>query len=189
MRLNRFRLSRPHPEERAHPSRPSGGKAVANGANGARVSRDSHNERDTPPPSRDKVSSGLCLSTRPSSIRGRGKCRARDAPAASRAKIESTQVSHHGHTGNTRHSPRDGFNGLLRALPGDRLSCHHPRRDALGIIGRLTSASRCQDHTASPSALTAPVLRRRSVHRIPHPTSVTIAKRPSSEAGWRERCG
>jgi hypothetical protein len=66
------------------------------------------------------------------------------------------------------------------------LSCHHPRRDALGIIGRLTSASRCQDHTASPSALAAPVLRRQSVHRIPRPTSVTIAKRPSSEAGWRE---
>src|SRR5437868_7890772 len=28
--------------------------------------------------------------------------------------------SHHGHTGITRHSPRNGFNGLLRTLPGDR---------------------------------------------------------------------
>src|SRR5216684_1866817 len=27
--------------------------------------------------------------------------------------------SHHGHTGFTRHSPRNGFNGFLRALPGD----------------------------------------------------------------------
>src|SRR5580692_4154498 len=36
------------------------------------------------------------------------------------AKVESTRVSHHGHTGITRHSPRDGFNSLLRALPGDR---------------------------------------------------------------------
>ena len=32
--------------------------------------------------------------------------------------VESTRVSHHGHTGNTRHSPRNGFNGLLRDLPG-----------------------------------------------------------------------
>src|SRR3954447_17555517 len=28
--------------------------------------------------------------------------------------------SHHGHTGYTRHSLRNGFNGLLRALLGDR---------------------------------------------------------------------
>jgi hypothetical protein len=35
-------------------------------------------------------------------------------------KVKSTQASHHGHTGITRHSPRNGFNGFLRALPGDR---------------------------------------------------------------------
>ncbi len=34
--------------------------------------------------------------------------------------VVSTRVSHHGHTGITRHSPRNGFNGFLRALPGDR---------------------------------------------------------------------
>jgi len=34
--------------------------------------------------------------------------------------VENTRVSHHGHTGFTRHSPRNGFNGFLRALPGDR---------------------------------------------------------------------
>ena len=39
--------------------------------------------------------------------------------------VESTRVSHHGHTGNTRHSPRNGFNGFLRALPGDR-ACLSP---------------------------------------------------------------
>ena len=37
--------------------------------------------------------------------------------ARSRAcRVESTRVSHHGHTGITRHSPRNGFNGFLRAL-------------------------------------------------------------------------
>jgi hypothetical protein len=39
--------------------------------------------------------------------------------------VVNTRVSHHGHTGNTRHSPRDGFNGFLRALPGDR-ACLSP---------------------------------------------------------------
>jgi hypothetical protein len=34
--------------------------------------------------------------------------------------------SHHGHTGFTRHSPRNGFNGLWRALPGVRGRPHHP---------------------------------------------------------------
>src|ERR1700747_1024207 len=40
--------------------------------------------------------------------------------ARSRAcSVVNTRVSHHGHTGITRHSPRDGFNGFLRALPGE----------------------------------------------------------------------
>jgi hypothetical protein len=56
------------------------------------------------------------------------------------------------------------------------------------IIANLTPASGRQDHTTSPSALQvrsscAP----KSVHRIPHPTFVTIAIRPlDSEAGRRE---
>jgi hypothetical protein len=78
------------------------------------------------------------------------------------------------------------------------LSCHHrPRR----LPANLTPASGRQDHTTSPSAPVSTkaarrswyrsrrsfseggsaslVLRRRRVHRIPHPTSVTIAIRPS----------
>jgi hypothetical protein len=56
----------------------------------------------------------------PYELRGRRECRALDAPAAACVVVESTRVSHHGHTGNTRHSPRNGFNGFLHALPGDR---------------------------------------------------------------------
>src|SRR6267154_4087947 len=53
--------------------------------------------------------------------RGRRECRALDAPAALCAMVmRAHKCSHHGHTGNTRHSPRNGFNGFLRALPGDR---------------------------------------------------------------------
>ena len=44
--------------------------------------------------------------------------------------------------------------GLLRALPGERLSCHHHCRRSLG--SNLTPAPRCQDHTTSPSASGAP---------------------------------
>ena len=57
---------------------------------------------------------------RPPENRGRRESRARDAPAASRAKIKSTRVSHHRFAGRARPSLRNGFNGFLRALPGDR---------------------------------------------------------------------
>ena len=35
-------------------------------------------------------------------------------------KVKSTRGSHHRFTGAVRHSPRNGFNGFLRDLPGDR---------------------------------------------------------------------
>ncbi len=56
----------------------------------------------------------------PSKNRGRRESRVSDAPAAARGVVGSTRVSHHEFTGNIRLSPRNGFNGLYRALPGDR---------------------------------------------------------------------
>src|ERR1700691_3349641 len=53
------------------------------------------------------------------------------------------------------------------------------------IVANLTPASRHQDHTTSPSAFGAFVSCTGRVHRIPLPTSVTTAKRPS----FRERDG
>ena len=50
----------------------------------------------------------------------------------------------------------------------------------------LTPASGRQDHTTSPSAACAVRQRHCYVHRIPRPTSVTIAIRPSSGTGWSE---
>jgi hypothetical protein len=69
----------------------------------------------------------------------------------------------------------NGFNGFLRALSGDRAflspsPANHP--------ADLTPASRRQDHTTLPSAFRAFVACAKRVHRIPHPTFVTIAKRP-----------
>jgi hypothetical protein len=80
------------------------------------------------------------------------KQRAQGMPGARCARsrvwsVESTRVSHHGHTGITRHSPRNGFTAYIALSRVTGLSCH-PRR-------------------------------RSRVHRIPCPTSVTIAKRPS----------
>ena len=60
----------------------------------------------------------------------------------------------------------DGFNGFLRALPGDRACLPpSPRRIALRD---LTPASGRQDHTTSPSATLAPLVESTArVHRIP----------------------
>jgi len=97
--------------------------------------------------------------------------------------------SHHRFTGVSRPSLRNGFNGLLRALPGDRALLPPSSR---GLPARdLTPASRRQD-TTSPSALAPLVLRHDRVHRIPHPTSVTIAIRPLSRrdgGGYRSDLG
>ena len=62
----------------------------------------------------------FCCELTALSNQGRRECRTLGASAATCAVVESTRVSHHGHAGNVRHSPRNGFNGFLRALPGDR---------------------------------------------------------------------
>jgi hypothetical protein len=102
--------------------------------------------------------------------------------ARSRAcSVESTRVSHHGHTGITRHSPRNGFNGFLRALPGDRaLLPPSPRETLLAKLDASVGASGPHDFAVRVRAVR---LRRMRVHRIPRPTSVTTAKRPSCGHG------
>src|SRR3954454_16731568 len=71
---------------------------------------------------------------------------------------------------------RDGFNGFLRDLPGDRACCH--RRFA--SEQNLTPASRRQDHTTSPSAFSTVRQRCVRVHRIP-PRVRDDRERPSVE--------
>jgi hypothetical protein len=98
--------------------------------------------------------------------RGRREDRVRAAPAVSRARC--TRQNAHEHTGSAeavRPSLRNGFNGFLRALLGDRaLLPPLPPRSLL--LESLTPASGRRDHTTSPSALA------RSPHaplRPPHP--------------------
>jgi hypothetical protein len=72
-----------------------------------------------------------------------------NAPAALRAKIESTQVSHHRFTGNPG-LPCAMVLTVYSALSlVIGLSCHHRRQI---VFADLISASRYQDHTTSPSA-------------------------------------
>src|SRR5437588_10082323 len=55
----------------------------------------------------------------PSKNRGRRECRVPNAPAASRAKMKKhDELVTTGSPDQARHSPRNGFNGLLRALLG-----------------------------------------------------------------------
>jgi hypothetical protein len=89
--------------------------------------------------------------------------------------VVNTRVSHRGHAGNTRHSLRNGFNGFLRALPGDRAFLSPSSTDR---SVDLTPASGRQDHTTSPSASCAFVLSAISVHRIPRRVR-DVASRPS----------
>src|SRR5580700_4817369 len=77
--------------------------------------------------------------------------------------VESAH-EHTGHTGITRHSPRNGFNGYIVLSPV--LRAFWPPSPAL-LIADLTPASGCQDHTLSPSASDALVRCTLSVHRIP----------------------
>jgi hypothetical protein len=88
------------------------------------------------------------------------------------------ECRHHGHIGFTRHSPRDGVNKLLRALPGDQ-DCLTPS-PADNSTG-LTPTARRQDHTSSPSATTS----RQRFRRVWYPSAEALAKAdkaPSSSA-------
>src|SRR5450755_3372000 len=71
--------------------------------------------------SRDAACARVVLRRTPEKYRGRREDRVRAAPAVPRAN--SGRENAHEHTGSAealRPSLRNGFNGLLRALPGDR---------------------------------------------------------------------
>ena len=59
--------------------------------------------------------------------RGRRESRVRAAPAVSCAKCRKKRTRAYRFSGGNPAFPARWFYGLLRALPGDRLSCHHRR--------------------------------------------------------------
>jgi hypothetical protein len=90
----------------------------------------------------------------PEKTQGRREDRVSDAPAASYAKVKSIRVSHHRFAGSIRPSLRNGFNGFLRSLPGDRAFLPPSLRG--NSPQSLIPASGYQNATTSPSANAAP---------------------------------
>jgi hypothetical protein len=87
------------------------------------------------------------------------------APAASRGNEKNhASKSHHRSSRVTRHSLRNGFNGLPRALPGDRTLLSPSL--AIGLASLAPALGR-QNHATSPSATARHVKQGCSVHRIP----------------------
>jgi hypothetical protein len=106
--------------------------------------------------------------------------RAQGMPGARRARslaCENKKAHEHSHHGHTRHSPRNGFNGLYRALPGDRAFLPpSPRKKTSAKLDTSVGVSGPHDFAVrGATSLVADIAR---VHRIPHPTSVTIAQTP-----------
>src|ERR1700688_328187 len=113
----------------------------------------------------------------PFPIKGRRECRAPDAPAVSCAMVVVRCAHEHtGHTGITRHSPRNGFNGYSVLSPVLR-ACWPP--SAALLFADLTPASGCQDHTTSHVRGKSPFVIGASASTASRPAAVTIATRPS----------
>jgi len=119
-------------------------------------------ERDNPR-SRDAIAPEVWPNTLVR-IEGAGKAGCPLHPQPRVRNNKAHERSHHRFTGFTRPSLRNGFNGFLRALPGDRALLPPSLAD---YSANLTPASGRQDHTTSPSAPTPLVLRRYRVHCIP----------------------
>jgi hypothetical protein len=97
------------------------------------------------------------------------KQRAQGMPGARCARsracsVENTRVSHHGHTGNTRHSPRNGFTAYSALSPVTGLVCHRHQRNCFHQLDASVGASGPHDFAVRTSAN-----RQRRHPRPPHP--------------------
>src|SRR6202051_2755689 len=118
---------------------------------------------DTPPRSRRAGARVLSATSRHLNQRAQGMPGARSARSRAWCVV-NTRVSHHGHAGITRHSPRNGFNGFLRALPGDR-ACLPPSSAKIAFreLDASVGASGPHDFAVRKSTVRH---RRVHVHRI-----------------------
>src|SRR3954469_9889280 len=129
--------------------------------------------------SRGAIAPEVCTNSVPPKTRGRREDRVRAAPAVSCARC--TKQNAHEHTGSAetlRPSPRNGFTaynvispatGSLATVIPEKPLASHELDTSVGVSGPHDFAVR-NSRTR---------LVRCRVHRIPHPTFVTIAKRPS----------
>jgi hypothetical protein len=141
---------------------------------------------DTPPRSRGAERPSFAATSAPASEGAGNAGRAVRTRSLACKMKRAYEYSHHGHAGNTRHSPRNGFNGFLRALPGDRAflppsSAKISFREldaSVGASGPHDFAVHLKRHSSK-----AP---RRPPH--PAPRFVTIASRPSCRGGTAGAC-
>jgi hypothetical protein len=82
--------------------------------------RDAPRPGHTPAFSRSTSHPSSATSSVPRKAEGAGNAGAPMHPQPRVRKQKAHERSHHRFTGQRRHSLRDGFNGFLRALPGDR---------------------------------------------------------------------
>ncbi len=116
------------------------------------------------------------------SDRGHRECRAAHARPQPCVRIEKAHKhSHYGHTGFTRHSRRNGFSAYFVLSLVSRALL--PPSPAESSPASLTPASGRQNHTTSPTASCALVFRAKASTASRAQRLVTIAKRPSEEAG------
>jgi hypothetical protein len=125
----------------------------------------------------------LCCNLTLLKYRGRREGRVPAAPMA-RVRKKSTRQNHRyaGHPA----FPAQWLYGLLRALPGDRRSCpRFPRQRECIARGISTGMPGPHGLTVRIVLFVRMIRSRCNPTRPPHPTStsVTIAKRPSGEAG------
>jgi hypothetical protein len=100
---------------------------------------------------------------------------------------KARRVSHHRYNAINRHSLRDGFNAYFVLSPVTGLFCHRRLRNTFRQLDASVGASGPHDFAVRFKLRSS--TRRQSVHRIPRPTSVTIAIRPSCGNGMAEISG
>ena len=141
--------------------------------------------RYTPPPSRGALRPSFANSFA-SKNRGRRESRVPDAPAASCAKCRKHTSSHHRFTGTPGIPCAMVLTAYFVLSPVTGLCCHRrPQEVASRELDTSVGVSGPHDFAVRVSAVSSASLALARVHRIPCPTSVTIAKRPSGGTGWR----
>src|SRR3954467_12277831 len=105
---------------------------------------------------------------------GRGECRAPTHPQPRMQSKKAYELVTTGKAGVPGIPARDGFNGFLRDLPGDRLCCH--RRFACAKLDASVEASGPHDFAVRVQHRSSAVLTIASI--ASRPASVTIASAP-----------
>ena len=134
-----------------------------------------------------ELSREIWPAVRPLQSEGAGNAGRPMRPIAACAELVEYAHALSGHTGITRHSPRNGFTVYFVLSRVTGLFCH-PRPRRL-LSANLTPASGHQDHTTSPSASGARPSSAPPASTASRPAFVTLRNAPLSGAGRRGDMG